>query len=102
VLVRGGGTGQAHHRTPEESLSREDKHKAPSLHHIYPLSLQDEATPFPHSVVKIYQDGCIHFVPLPDSIVKNHQGDRKGPHPSPASTPALTMTTEAVPQMRSL
>jgi len=31
-------------KSPEESRCHEDKHKAPTLHHIHPLSLQDEGS----------------------------------------------------------
>ena len=46
-----------HHVTPTELRCHEDKHKAPTHPHIHPLSLQDEATPFPYLVVKNHQDG---------------------------------------------
>ena len=45
------------HETPTEACCHKDKHKAPTLPHISPLSLQDEdASPLPHSFVKIHQD----------------------------------------------
>ena len=49
---------------PEGSYSNEDKHKAPTLLHIRPLSLQDGATritPWLPSVVKIHQGGESYY-----------------------------------------
>ena len=54
---------------PTESRCHEDKHKTPTLHHIHPLSLQDGARTFPHSVVKNHQDGECAF---PVLVVTNH------------------------------
>src|SRR5216683_7851190 len=47
-------------RNPDHSSCQQDKHKAPTLLHVHPLSLQDAGGPS-HS--------------FPDSVVKNHQGD---------------------------
>ncbi len=49
------------HGTPGESRCHQDKHKAPTLPPIRPLSLQDGSGCFPslpHSVGKIHQDGA--------------------------------------------
>jgi hypothetical protein len=47
-------------REATRSHPHEDKHKAPTLLHVHPLSLQDAGRPS-HS--------------FPDSVGKNHQGD---------------------------
>ena len=50
---------QASDGTATESPSHQDKHKAPTLPHIHPLSLQDEGGGFVsllHSVGKVHQD----------------------------------------------
>jgi len=46
---------------PDHSSCHQDKHKAPSLLHVHPLSLQD---------------GGRHSHSFPDSVGKHHQGDR--------------------------
>jgi hypothetical protein len=45
-------------RNPHKSYGREDGHKAPTLPHIRPLSLQDEGG---------------RFLSSPDSVVKHHR-----------------------------
>ena len=47
MLVRGGVAGPGPYETPGESHADEDKHKAPTLPHILPLSLQDEGVILP-------------------------------------------------------
>jgi len=62
-------------RNPGESSRNEDKHKAPALPHIRPLSLQDGGgrfLSFPDSVVTQHQDGGGHFHLLLHSVVKVH------------------------------
>src|SRR5581483_1603215 len=44
------------HAMPKGLSPDEDKHQAPSSTQPHPLSLQDGATSFPHSVVKIHQE----------------------------------------------
>jgi len=46
-----------HHGTLTESRCHQDKHQAPTLPHIHPLSLQDRSG---------------RFQPFPDSVVKDH------------------------------
>ncbi len=51
-----GVTGQGYHETPTESQPEEDKHQAPTLPHIDPLSLQSgdlHLVSFPFAAVKI-------------------------------------------------
>jgi len=50
---------------PTEAHCDQDKHKAPSLPHIHPLSLQDAGVLLLlDSVVKIHQDGDIGMTDL--------------------------------------
>src|SRR5229473_6388872 len=52
-------------RNPDHASCHQDKHKAPTLLHVHPLSLQD---------------GGRHSHSFPDSVVKNHQAlDHDGP-----------------------
>ena len=65
-----------YHHTPGESRCDEDKHKAPTLPHIRPLSLQDGGGHFqslPDLVVKHYQDGGGRFALFPHSVVSVRQ-----------------------------
>ena len=57
-----------YHHTPGKSRCDEDKHKAPTLPHIRPLSLQDgggHLKSLPDLVVKHYQDGGGTFRVIP-------------------------------------
>jgi|SRR5581483_125584 len=69
-----GGLALASDARPTPSHPHQDKHKAPTLPRVRPLSLQDEDAPppFPNSVVTIHQDGGRL---LPDSVVTIHQDE---------------------------
>ena len=62
-----GWSGNAHHRTPTESRCHEDKHKAPTLPNIHPLSLQDagdasvpkQSRPYSHTLISLSALFCI-------------------------------------------
>ena len=41
----------------EGSHSHEDRHKAPTSTQPFPLSLQDDGHPSPHSIAKVHQTG---------------------------------------------
>jgi len=61
-------------QNPTEASCDQDKHKAPSLPRIHPLSLQDGSgwcLSFPHSVVKDHQ-AYRHGVRYPGYFVKVH------------------------------
>src|SRR5581483_8364227 len=46
-----------YHQIPEASRCHKDKHKAPTLLRIHPLSLQDGGMCITGLIVKIHQDG---------------------------------------------
>ena len=52
-------------------MATQDRHKAPALPVIHPLSLQDDERflPWPDSVVKDHQNTGGHFLSFPDSGV---------------------------------
>ena len=52
------------HEIPTGSRCHQDKHKAPTLPHIRPLSLQDGSRTFPHAVFTSHQDAGAACGPL--------------------------------------
>ena len=64
------------HGTLAESRCHEDKHEAPTLPHIRPLSLQGAGGPFqsfPDVAGKIYRDAGGRFPLFPEVAGKDHQ-----------------------------
>src|SRR5216684_1678679 len=60
----GDETGRLASGNPDHSSCHQDKHQAPTLPHIRPLSLQDgggRLPSFPYSVVNIHQDAGIFY-----------------------------------------